>query len=334
MRALLRAFVLLAVLFLPVVCGAAEPVLQSIELDSGDTLVFCGDSITHQCLYTQYVEDFFYTRYPERKIRFHNAGIGGDKAFDALMRFDRDIAAYKPKYVTVLLGMNDGTYANFDQAVFDTYERDMTELLDKLEGITEGHRIYTDLVAQAVRQMAKDARPVDHGPKLKTAFVDDHWQAAKMVPVTASMLSGEWKQLAPDSPLAKRFGNRMGTLWESTQPGSRLSFKFRGSTARLYDLLGPDGGQVIITVDGRTRPKPVPRFDSYCTYHRIATLSVAEGLDPDHVHTVTVEIHPEQPDRSPVAFRLKDPAVELKSPKYQGTNVRFSKILVLGDVVE
>jgi lysophospholipase L1-like esterase len=135
MRHLLRAVVLLTVFLLPTLCGAAQPVLKSIELESGDTLVFCGDSITHQCLYTQYVEDFFYTRYPERNIRFHNAGIGGDRAFDALQRFDRDIAAYKPKYVTILLGMNDGSYTDFNQEIFNTYEKDMTELLDKFQAI-------------------------------------------------------------------------------------------------------------------------------------------------------------------------------------------------------
>ena len=135
MHRLLRVLAFLTVFLLPALCGAAEPVLKSIEPESGDTFVFCGDSITHQCLYTQYVEDFFYTRYPERKIRFHNAGIGGDRAFDALQRFDRDIAAYKPKYVTVLLGMNDGSYTDFNQDIFNTYERDMTELLDKLQKI-------------------------------------------------------------------------------------------------------------------------------------------------------------------------------------------------------
>src|SRR5688500_5067517 len=31
-----------------------------IQLKDGDTFVFLGDSITHQCLYTQYVEDYFY----------------------------------------------------------------------------------------------------------------------------------------------------------------------------------------------------------------------------------------------------------------------------------
>ncbi|MCA9177323.1 MAG: SGNH/GDSL hydrolase family protein [Planctomycetales bacterium] len=107
--------------------------VDKIELADGDTLVFLGDSITHQCLYTQYVEDFFYTRYPSARIRFHNSGVGGDRANDALVRFDRDVAEWKPKYVTILLGMNDGTYTRFEQGVFDTYEADMTTLLDRIK---------------------------------------------------------------------------------------------------------------------------------------------------------------------------------------------------------
>jgi len=112
-----------------------KPLVDGIDLKDGDTVVFLGDSITHQCLYTQYIEDFFYTRYPKVHIRFHNAGVGGDRAKDALTRFDEDVAAYKPKYVTILLGMNDGTYRDFDKAVFDTYQQDMSALLDKIAGI-------------------------------------------------------------------------------------------------------------------------------------------------------------------------------------------------------
>jgi lysophospholipase L1-like esterase len=106
--------------------------LARLDVQDGDTVVFLGDSITHQRLYTQYVENFFFTRYPDRRVRLHNAGIGGARAWDALRRFDRDVAAYKPKYVTVLLGMNDGSYRPFDQAVFDTYQKDMTELIDRI----------------------------------------------------------------------------------------------------------------------------------------------------------------------------------------------------------
>lgn len=106
----------------------------TMELEDGDTLVFLGDSITHQCLYTQYVEDFFYTRYPGKRIRFHNAGVGGAKAWDALERFEIDVAAYKPKYVTILLGMNDGRYQPFDATIFETYHKDMTEVVERIKG--------------------------------------------------------------------------------------------------------------------------------------------------------------------------------------------------------
>lgn len=109
--------------------------LAKLELADGDGIVFLGDSITHQCLYTQYVEDYFYTRFPAVRLRFHNSGVGGDRCSDALLRFDPDVAAYKPKYVTVLLGMNDGGVQPYNDELFQTYRRDMQTLLDKITSI-------------------------------------------------------------------------------------------------------------------------------------------------------------------------------------------------------
>ncbi|QDU41151.1 GDSL-like Lipase/Acylhydrolase [Maioricimonas rarisocia] len=109
--------------------------LPKLELSDGDSIVFLGDSITHQCLYTQYVEDYFYTRFPQMRLKLHNAGVGGARAWDALARFDEDVAAYKPKYVTILLGMNDGSYRPYDETVFQTYRQDMTELIGRLQSI-------------------------------------------------------------------------------------------------------------------------------------------------------------------------------------------------------
>ena len=112
-----------------------KPLLGLLDLKDGDTVVFLGDSITHQCLYTQYVEDFYYTRFPKIHVRFHNAGVGGDRAKNALDRFDDDVAACKPKYVTMLLGMNDGGYSSYAQPTFDTYQKDMSTLLDKIAAL-------------------------------------------------------------------------------------------------------------------------------------------------------------------------------------------------------
>lgn len=114
---------------------ASPSPLAKLDLQDGDSIVFLGDSITHQVLYTQYVEDYFYTRYPKMRLKFHNAGVGGARCWDALQRFDRDVAAYKPKYVTILLGMNDGSYQPYNNDVFQTYRKDMNEVLKRIKEI-------------------------------------------------------------------------------------------------------------------------------------------------------------------------------------------------------
>jgi lysophospholipase L1-like esterase len=116
--------------------GAVVPAKpKGLGLKDGDRFIFIGDSITHQCLYTQYVENFYYTRHPEMRIHFRNAGVSGDRAQDALNRWDEDIASFKPTIATVLLGMNDASYKDFDMPTFETYAKGMTELMDKLDAI-------------------------------------------------------------------------------------------------------------------------------------------------------------------------------------------------------
>ncbi len=135
----IRLLLVVALTFLvSVSSGRADDLaapLAAVELQDGDSIVFLGDSITHQCLYTQYVEDYLYTRMPHLRLRVHNAGVGGARAWDALARFDEDVAAYQPKYVTILLGMNDGSYRPYDDATFQTYRSDMTTLIGRLEEI-------------------------------------------------------------------------------------------------------------------------------------------------------------------------------------------------------
>jgi len=128
-------FVSLTVLSISAQAADFKKPVARLDLKTGDRIVFLGDSITHQCLYTQYVEDYYYTRFPKMRLRFHNAGVGGAKAWDALQRFDRDVAAYKPKYVTILLGMNDGRYQPYDEETFQIYRKDMTEIIHRITAI-------------------------------------------------------------------------------------------------------------------------------------------------------------------------------------------------------
>lgn len=193
-----------------------------------------------------------------------------------------------------------------------------------------GHELYRASITNAFTQMR--AGPHAAAPHtLGAPFVADNWESAKMVPVTEAMLKGPWEKLPETDDKMKGFSNRMGQIWYSGTPGASLTFKFKGTLAQVYDLLGPDGGQVDISIDGKPAGKPVPRFDSYCTYHRIATLHAASFPEPGE-HTVTITVDPQQPDRHSVAFRLKDPAAELAAPKFQGTKVWFSQLMLLGDL--
>jgi len=88
-----------------------------------------------QCGYTQYIEDFYYTHFPQLKINFHNAGVGGDRVFHGINRFDADVAAYKPKYVTVMFGGNDSKGKQWDNDLFAKYAADMLTLIKKIQAI-------------------------------------------------------------------------------------------------------------------------------------------------------------------------------------------------------
>ncbi|MGN0846730.1 MAG: SGNH/GDSL hydrolase family protein [Kiritimatiellia bacterium] len=193
-----------------------------------------------------------------------------------------------------------------------------------------GHEFYLKSIIAGFTQM-KDSQPVDHLAQLLRPFVADNMAAAKMVPVHPEMLTGSWRKLPADDGKMKAFSNRMGDIWYAQEPGDKLKFKFKGTCCMIYDLLGPDGGQLWITVDGKRNRRPVPRFDSYCTYHRIATLNVFDGADG--VHEVEIEVDKDQPSRQSVAFRLKDPAGELSQPKYQGTKFWPAKIMLVGELV-
>lgn len=206
---------------------------------------------------------------------------------------------------------------------------------DGVHPVEAGHRIYTEVISQAMEDWSQSKKTaLDHSKKLANSFTPAHWQAAQMVAIDPAMLHGDWKKLPADHILSRKFTKRLGQLWEADTPGQSLSFRFRGSTVKLYDLVGPDGGQVIITIDGVQQKKLIPRFDSYCIGHRIATLNIASGLDPQKIHTIKVEVHPEQPDRKSISHRLKDPQKELQSEKFQGTRLYIGGIQFLGDKIE
>src|SRR5580698_1817993 len=67
--------------FLAIVGFAARVVATDFFIHDGDRVVFLGDSITQQKLYTTYIEAYALTRYPQWKLSFRNTGWGGDTSW-------------------------------------------------------------------------------------------------------------------------------------------------------------------------------------------------------------------------------------------------------------
>lgn len=76
-------------------------------LRDNDTVAFLGDSITAARGYPKTIELYTVMRYPDRKIKFYNAGKGGDTAQTSIKRLERDVFAHRATVMLVALGVND-----------------------------------------------------------------------------------------------------------------------------------------------------------------------------------------------------------------------------------
>ena len=105
----------------------AEPILKA-----NDRVVFYGDSITEQRLYSRYVQQYIQCRYPELKVKFYNAGWSGDTAPGGLKRLERDVLWLKPNVVTLFFGMNDGRYRPVDEGIVGAFKQGEEGIIKEL----------------------------------------------------------------------------------------------------------------------------------------------------------------------------------------------------------
>jgi hypothetical protein len=158
---------------------------------------------------------------------------------------------------------------------------------------------------------------------LATPFRPDHLERARQVPITEAMLTGEWERRDPG-----QFGKHFETLWFTDAPGSKLTFRFRGTAASLFDVMGPDTGRVRVTIDGEDRGVR-EQVDRWSYYRRISALNIAGGLE-DKIHTVSIELLADPPDRSaPIDEAKKLGRYDPKA--FQGVTLRIGWIRIVGE---
>lgn len=192
-----------------------------------------------------------------------------------------------------------------------------------------GHELYLKAVVRSMDVIRGAGKP---GPRvLGPALVPDNWEAAKMVPIRPSMLSAGWEELnSARSDLAKRFGSSVPELWRAAAPGETLAFKFKGTGVGIYNVIGPDAGQVEVTLDDQPARR-MALFDPYCTVARLQKLTIATDL-LDTVHTVKIAVSAAPLDKAAILGKqnktIDDPNRFVGGAFYPGA------ILLIGDLIE
>ncbi|MBM7581743.1 lysophospholipase L1-like esterase [Caldicoprobacter guelmensis] len=122
---------------------------MSTLIEDGAVVLFQGDSIT-DCGrsrsddgdlgngYASMIAAWFNAVYPEKRVRFINRGISGNRVRDLVERWQRDCIDLNPSWVSILIGINDcwRRYDSNDPTPVEVfaagYRRILTEVCEKL----------------------------------------------------------------------------------------------------------------------------------------------------------------------------------------------------------
>lgn len=193
-----------------------------------------------------------------------------------------------------------------------------------------GHELYLRAIVRSV-PLIREASKTPGPHALVAPLVANNYEKAKLVPINKARLSSGFRWLDPKTDsFGRRYARWMTTLYRGSRPGETITFKFKGTMAAVYDVIGPDCGQVSLTLDDQ--PAVIrPRFDAYCVYDRLQTLAIGSNL-PDRVHTVTIEICRDQPDKAKILAQRKE---KIDNPKrFDDTAFYPGAVLVVGELVE
>jgi len=126
-----------------------------MRFEPGQTILFIGDSITdcdrrgaaapYGNGYMRLVRDLLLARYPDYGLRFVNRGVSGDTTRHLAARWERDVIAERPDWLTVLIGINDVWRAfgsdRHEAVPLAQYTATLRRLLDRTRAATAARLI-------------------------------------------------------------------------------------------------------------------------------------------------------------------------------------------------
>lgn len=182
------------------------------------------------------------------------------------------------------------------ELTFDAFAKDGVHPTDR------GYALYFDalkplvVAAKAANAASGDAVPMKRHalpPPLSPAPMEK----AQCVPYEWCGRTGDWKVGQKSS------SDAFLHVVESDKPGATLTLKFKGAQCGYFNLIGPDTGDLEVSVDGGPWQHKAD-WDPYCKNStRAHARALATGLDPTQWHEVRLRIAEKQPAESKGRFQ-------------------------------
>jgi lysophospholipase L1-like esterase len=222
---------------------------------------------------------------------------------------------------------------------------------DGIHPLKEGGNIYAAAIARGFKKMSSNTTAAQH--KLPDALIKDNWEDATLAdPLTAAKFDEYWKKTDPLTVnYLKPFAGWFPNIMQAEQPGASFSFKFNGSMFGLFDVGGPEVGQVEILIDGQLvqlqeistkgyhlykavntpAKSTLDRFNVNCNNRYRGQYDLVEVTPGEH--TVVVRIAAEKSDKATILGPRQQEDITAHPEKYDRTVLYLGKILLKGKMV-
>lgn len=223
---------------------------------------------------------------------------------------------------------------------------------DGIHPATAGGNLYAAAIARAFEKMKT---PTQAKKKtLPAPVLTAAWDEATMVdPSVATSANKGWSPQATEpDPALKKFNPWFATVFTANKPGAAFHFRFRGDLFGVFDIGGPEAGQLEFTVDNKpirlSREKQdgfmyyqandtasnnvLNRFNAYCNNRYRGQFDVVK-LDPGE-HHVTVTVSSQKADKLQILPADKREDIQKHPEKYDRSVIYLGRLLIRGEIVK
>lgn len=220
---------------------------------------------------------------------------------------------------------------------------------DGIHPITSGGNLYAAALARAIIKIESDkTTAISHS--LPTPLISADWENARMyAPQQIARFDSYWENIkTKEEPQLKKFNEWFDTVMTSGKKGASFSFRFEGDMFGLFDIGGPEVGQVEVVADNRIlrfKPGNIPgaryldsgieagnytinRFNAYCNSRYRGQYDVVKLKKG--VHYVTIRISFADADKKAILGKDQQGDISQHPEKYGKSVIYLGRILLRG----